>query len=98
MAINRLKLNEDMTQVTWLEIRQHLDKIKMRLVTLTNATVQFAKVANDLGVLLNGQLTMADHEAALSRSCFFQLRQLRSVNQSSPPEEPMTFLHAYVTS
>ena len=53
---------------------------------------------NDLGVLLEGQLTMIDHVAALSRSCFFQLLQLRSVKQSPPPEATMTLVHAFVNT
>jgi len=34
-----------------------------------------------LGVVLDSQLTMADHTTALSRSCFY-IRQLRSIRQS----------------
>ena len=37
--------------------------------TERHVTVQFAKVVNDFGVLLDSQLTMAYHIAAPSRSC-----------------------------
>jgi len=60
MANNRLKLNEDKTQVIWLGTRQQLSKITAQLLTLPNATVQFTNNVNDLGVLLDSQLTMAD--------------------------------------
>ena len=84
MACNRLKLNEDKTQAIWLGPRRQLSKVTTHVLTLPNATVQFSGVVNDLGVLLDSQLTMADHVAALTlrRSCFFQLRQLRSIKQS----------------
>jgi len=52
------------------------------MLKLQNATVPFSSIVNDLGVLLNGQLTMANHVAALSRSCFFHLRWLRAIKQS----------------
>jgi len=45
MANNCLKLNEKKAR---LECQQ-LNKIAVRLLTLLNATVQFAKVVNDLG-------------------------------------------------
>ena len=86
MASNRLKLNEDKTQLIWLGTRQQLDKITVQTLTLPNATVPFSTVVNDLGVHLDSQLTMADHIAALSRSCFFHLRRIRSINQSLTSE------------
>jgi len=33
--------------------------------------VQFSTALRDLGVVLDSQLTLANHVAALSRSCFF---------------------------
>ena len=79
MARNRLKLNEDKTQVIWLGTRQQLDKVMVQTLELQNATVPFSSVVNDLGVLLDSELTMANQTAALSRSCFFHLRRLRSL-------------------
>ena len=40
MADNRLKLNEDKTQVIWLGTRQQLNKITEQSLILPNATVQ----------------------------------------------------------
>ena len=67
-------------------MRQQLDKITVQSLTLPNAVVPFSSVVNDLGVLLDSQLTMADHVAALSRSCFFYMRQLRSIKQALTPD------------
>jgi len=78
--------------------RQQLSKIMAQSLTLPNATVQFTNNVNDLGVLLDSQLTMADHISALSQSCFFQLRQLRSIKQSLTLEATKTLVHAFVSS
>ena len=51
-----------------------------------------------LVVRIDSQLTMADHIAALSRSCFFQLRQLRSIKQSLTFEATKTLVHSFVAS
>jgi len=60
MACNRLKLNEVKMQAIWLGTRHQLSKVMTHVLTLPNATVQFSGVVNDLGVLLDSQLTMAD--------------------------------------
>ena len=57
MASNRLKLNEEKTQIIWLGTRHQLDKVTVQMLKLQNATVPFSSVVNDLGVLLDGQLT-----------------------------------------
>ena len=73
MARNRLKLNEDKTHIIWLGTRQQLNKNLPQALTLRNGTVlQFATTVSNLGVLLESQLTMADHIAAVCRSGFFQ--------------------------
>ena len=66
-ATNRLKMNK--TQVIWLGTRYQICKVTAQMLTLPNATVQFSTVVNDLGVLIDSELTMANHIAALSRSC-----------------------------
>jgi len=75
MADNHLKLNEDKMQIIWLGTRQQLNKVTARALTLPNATVEFSTTVKDQGVVLDSQLTMADNMAALSRSCFFYIRQ-----------------------
>ena len=61
MASNRLKLNEDKTQLIWLGTCQLLDKITVQTPTLLNATVSFSTVVNDLGVLVDSQLLSLIH-------------------------------------
>ena len=86
MARNGLKLNEDKTQVIWLGTRQQLDKVMVQTLELQNATVPSSSVVNDLGVLLDSELNMANQTAALSRCCFFHLRRLGSIKQSMTPD------------
>jgi len=99
MASNRLKLNEDKTQITWLGTRHQLNKTLSQTLTLRNATVlQFSTAIKNLGVLVDSQLTMADHIAAVCRSGFFQLRQLRSITQSLTPAAVKTLVYAFISS
>ena len=63
MARNRLKMNEDKTQVIWLGTRQQLDKVMVQTLELQNAMVPFSSVVNDLGVLFDSELTRLRHSA-----------------------------------
>jgi len=65
IADNHLKLNEEKTQIIWLGTHQQLNKVTTRALTLPNATVEFSTTVKDLGVVLDSQVTMADHIAAL---------------------------------
>jgi len=70
MARNRLKLNEDISQVIWMGTRHQLDKVMVHTLELQNAMVPFSSVINDLGVLLDSELTMANQIAALGKILF----------------------------
>ena len=76
-----------------------LAKALPQTLTLRNGTVlQFSTAVKNLGVLIDSQLTMADHIAAVCRSGFFQLRQLRSIRQSLTPATVKTLVHAFISS
>jgi len=47
------------------------DKVTIQTLKLPNATVPFSSIVNDLGVVLDSQLTMANHVATLSRPILF---------------------------
>jgi len=74
MSSNRLKMNADKTQLIWFGTRQQLDKLTVTELSLLSARMQLSTTVSDLGVLVDGQLSMTDHVASLCRSCFFQLR------------------------
>jgi len=79
MRSNRLRMNAEKTQLVWLGTRQQLAKLTTTELPLLSAHVKPSSAVLDLGVNIDSQLTMADHVAALRRSCLFQLRQLRMV-------------------
>ena len=58
----------------------------MTELDLLSVRVRFSTAVSDLGVLVDSQLSMADHVASLSRTSLFQLRQLlvrSSLNEES---------------
>jgi len=82
MSSDRLRMNADKTQLIWLGTKQQLDELSMTELDLLSARVRFSTAVSDLGVLVDSQRSMADHVASLSRTCLFQLRQLRLMRSS----------------
>jgi len=98
LSHSRLRLNASKTHVMWLGSSQLLDKIDIREVPVTSARVTVSDTARDLGVIIDSRLTMADHVAAVCRSCYYQLRQLRSVARSLSAEAVKAVVHAFISS
>lgn len=96
MGSNRLKLNADKTQLIWIGTRQQLAKLTVTELQLTNSVVLFTDMAMDLGVVLDGQLSMSRQVAAVCRSCFFQIRQLKSVKSSLTREALHSLIQSFV--
>ena len=82
----------------WLGSSQLLDKVDIREVPVTSARITVSDTARDLGVIIDSRLTMADHVAAVCRSCYYQLRQLRSVARSLAAEAGKAFPAAWTTA
>lgn len=98
MGSNRLKLNADKTQIIWTGTQQQLSKVGISELQLMSSTVKFSDAVSDLGVMIDSQMIMKAHVAAVSRSCFFQLRQLRSVRNSLSADAAKTLISAFVSS
>jgi len=74
---SRLRLNPAKTQIMWLGTSQQLDKITVRDVPLLSTEVFVVNSACNLGIIIDSQLSLDAHVAAVCRSGYYQLRQLR---------------------
>ena len=81
----------------WLGSRQQLQKITITNVTIQSSTIHVVNTARDLGVVIDNQLTMSAHVSALSRSCYFQLRQLRPIARSLTANTTKTLVQAFIS-
>ena len=98
MQSNRLKLNTDKTQFMWLGTRQQLEKLQVRTLVLDGAMIEISESAKNLGVTLDSELTMQSHANNVARSCFYQLKQMRSFRRTLTRDATLTLVHAFVTS
>jgi len=98
MTSNRLKLNANKTEFIWLGTRQQLAKINASPLQLKDQTLTPFDKVSDPGVTLDSTLTMEAHVANVVRSCFYQLRQLRSIWRSLNIEARRTVVTAFVAN
>ncbi len=99
MGSNRLKLNPDKTQIIWLGTRQRLATLDISPVRLHDGTViQPATSVRNLGVIFDSELSMAEHVSSITRSCFYQLRQLRFIRHSLTPDCAKMLVHAFIST
>jgi len=96
MGSNRLKLNAEKTQLIWIGTGQQLAKLTVTQLQLINSVVEFDSTATNLGVVLGGQLSMSQQVTAVCRSCFYQLRQLKSVKSSLTREALHSLIQAFI--
>ena len=79
---NQLCLNATKTQLIWFGTRQQLSKFDFQLLTEKFSAYTYSSNVHDLGVTFNSSLTFTEHISNLTRSCFFQLRRLRTISRS----------------
>jgi len=98
MSSNRLRLNRDKTQFIWLGTAPQLAKVNNRTITLADAVIEVSDAVTCLGVVTDSQLSFANHVKKLPVSCFYQLRQLRTVRRSLTTDAAKTLVHALISS
>ena len=83
MKSNRLKLNSDKTQflLAWIP-EQQLAKIDTKTMTIGEHSIDSSTSAKNLGVTFDSELGMDLRVNNITRSCFYQLRYLRSIRRS----------------
>ena len=95
---SRLRLNPAKTQIMWLDTSQQLDKMTVRDVPLLSTEVTVVDSARNLGVIIDSQLSLDARVAAVCRSGYYQLRQLRPVTRSLSADAVKTLVQAFISS
>ena len=67
-------------------------------IVVNGEVVQPSLTVRDLGVIIDPAISFADHVAGLARTCYFQIRQLRSIRRSLTFESCHALVRAMVLS
>ena len=103
-CIRRMSMQQPTADECWenaviaARYTRQLDKVSTTELSLFSARIQVSTTVSNFGVLIDGQLSMANHVASLCRSCLSQLRQLRLARSSLTSEAAKTLMHAYVSN
>ena len=98
MSSYRFSLNTGKTQFIWFGTRMGLAKRDMhQLFSQFPSLVELPTVKN-LGFTLDQELSMKDHVSKLCQSCYYQLRQIRTIRHSLSPSAIRTLVHAFICS
>ena len=98
MRVNRLMLNQGKTQFMWIGRGQMLDKIDRDGIHARFPDVEFLTSVNDLGVVLDENLDMDEQIGGTCRSCYYPLRQIRSIRHSLSDVAARAAIQAFITS
>ena len=79
MNKNKIKLNEEKTELLVVGNRTRLRQVKKEPLTLGPNAVPFQTSAKYLGVILDETLSMKEHVTSLCRSSYFHLRKIASI-------------------
>ena len=84
MNKNKLKLNEEKTELLVVGNRTRLRQVKKEPLTFGPNAVPFQTSAKYLGVILDETLSMKEQVTSLCRSSYFHLRKTASISQTIP--------------
>ncbi len=98
MHENRLRLNPSKTEIIWLGSSRRLGSCKLDALNICGSNITPAEKIRNLGVIFDRSLTFADHVSNLSRTCYYHLRQLRTIRRSLTTEPCHALVRAAVIS
>ena len=73
--------------------KQHA-KVNIKDINIGFISLRVSTSVTDLGVVIDGELSMSAHVSPLTRTCFFQLRQIRAVRRSLDPNSTKTLVNS----
>ena len=99
-ASKRLQLNLSKTEVIWFSTNANLKNPQSINISLNVGIDIIVPVdaVHDLGVILDGELTMVKHIAKITSVCCYPIRCLKQVRRILGPEIVAWLVSAYVIS
>ena len=95
---NRLKLNASKTEFIWLGSSRRLATCTFDSIVVDGSAIQPSLTVRDLGVIIDPAISFVDHVNRLTRLCYFQIRQLRTIRRSLTVDSCHALVRAMVLS
>jgi len=84
------------TQVMWLGSQHLLSRLDIVHVPILSLCIRVQDTARDLAVVIDSRPSLGEHVASVSRSGYYQLRQLRPMFQCLSDDATKTLVQAFI--
>ena len=98
MSRNKLKLNDDKTEVLLITPAHRGSRVDVTEVPLFESPIPVSETAKSLGVVLDSHMTMSRHIDSVCKSAFMHLRNIAGIREYLSQDACERLIHAFVTS
>ena len=96
MLCNRLQLNANKTELIWIGSRTKLNQVDIDSINLNSCVIKTSSSVRNLGVIFDSHMKLNNQINAVVSSCFYQLRQLRSIRRLLTVDAAKTLVNAFI--
>ena len=97
MALNKLKLNKDKTELLYL-YSKHNPQQSLPPLHFGSDIIQPSSSSRNIGVVFESTMSMLPHVKSVCKSAFYHLRNISRIRKLLSTETTETLVHAVVTS
>ena len=98
MVGNKLKLNDDKTEVLILTSKVHMSTHGVSQVLVGGAPIAPTEMVRNLGAMFDQSLTMDAFVKHICKAAYFHLRNISSIRLCLSEESSITLVHAFISS
>ena len=98
MKSNKLKLNEDKTEILVVGTPVKVKMVGNQSIDLSGETVAISSVVRNLGVQLNAHLSIDNHVSYLRKVCYLELRRISQIRQYLTEEASNKLVCSFILS
>ncbi len=98
MVHNKLKLNDDKTEIMFISSRFYQKHITLTDFTIDDVKIVPASSVRNIGVMFDTKMTMGEQVTAICKSAHYHLRNIGRIRKSISFEACEKLIHAFVTS
>ena len=98
MTMNKLKLNDDKTEVLIIGRKDQREKIHISSIKVGDCNVKATNSARNIGVIQDHELSLVNQINAICRSAYHHLRVIGQIRKYLDRQATESLIHAFVSS
>jgi hypothetical protein len=98
MLSNKLKLNEDKTEILIISTPQQKAKLSIPCLNVGSCVIKPSQQARNIGVIFDDTMKMKSQINAICKKAYLHLKNIRSVRKSLTYKATEQLIHAFVTT